>query len=77
MDEIVISVESLKMFSAIFIAGALYGYYCYRNGLKRGWDNCAYSLQDAGLIDVNSEGEIIRISDKEYREIIKNFEYGE
>jgi hypothetical protein len=65
--DIHIDAEQLKMFGAIVIAGALYGHYLYKKGLRLGWDDAMYCLSDAGMIEVDEDGEVKRISDVQYR----------
>lgn len=77
MVTIEISWEEIKFFIALCVGGALYGTYCYKNGLRRGWDNAMYILSDEGLIDISESGEVTRVSDKEFkkfRDSIKDFE---
>lgn len=64
--DIHIDADQLKMFVAIVIAGAVYGQYLYRKGLRHGWDNLAYLLDDESIIRVGQDGEIKRVSDREY-----------
>jgi hypothetical protein len=64
--DIHIDLQLFKLFVAIVIAGVLYGHYVYRQGLKRGWDDLAYLLTDEGLIQIDENGEILRVSDREY-----------
>lgn len=69
-----IDINDLKLFCAIVVAGVTNGYFLYRKGLRVGWDNCSYVLSDAGLIDIKDDGEIIRVSDREYQKRKIQFE---
>lgn len=63
--DIHIDLESLKMFVAIVVAGSVYGHYLYKRGLRKGWDDLAFELEDAGIINVDEEtGEITRAAKK-------------
>jgi hypothetical protein len=70
--DIHIDLEAVKFFVVLVIAGSAYGYYVYRKGLIRGWDNAMYSLEEEGLIHIDDDGEVLRVSDKEYKEY-RNF----
>ena len=70
-----ISWEEVKFFLVLVVVGVCYGYYTYRQGMRRGWDSAIYGLEDAGVIHVNDEGEVCRISDKEYKNIQRELEY--
>lgn len=74
MLTIEISWEEIKFFIAICLCGIGYGYYCYRNGMRRGWDDCAYILESEGLINIGDDGRIDRVSDKEFRKIRDSIE---
>lgn len=65
--DIHIDLETIKFFVVLVIAGSLYGYYVYRQGIKRGWDDCAYTLENEGLIEIDDEGAINRVSDTQFR----------
>lgn len=73
--DIHIDLETVKFFVVLVIAGAGYGYYVYRQGLMRGWDNAMYSLEEEGLIQIDEEGEVLRVSDREYHNFTKQEEY--
>lgn len=66
--DIHIDLETVKFFVVLVIAGSAYGWYCYRKGLMRGWDRSIYSLEDAGFLYVDEDGEIQRVSDRQYNE---------
>ena len=65
-----LSSEVIELFTVI-IAGIIYGWYCYNQGKKCGWDDAMYSLEEIGFLQVNDEGEVCRITDKEYNETQK------
>lgn len=73
--DIHIDLETVKFFVLLVISGVGYGYYCYRNGLKRGWDDCAYALESSGVIEIDDDGEILRVSDRDYHEFKRQEEY--
>jgi hypothetical protein len=74
--DIHIDSEQLKLFFAIVIAGAVYGQWLYRKGLRHGWDQSIYSLEDAGFLQVDEEGEVKRVSDRQYKEYKRSeFQY--
>jgi hypothetical protein len=73
--DIHIDSETLKLFASIVIAGSIYGHYLYKKGLKRGWDDLAYLLEGEGLIQIDDEGEILRVSDREYHKLKKQEEF--
>lgn len=63
--DIHIDIEQVKMFAAIAIAGSVYGHYLYTKGLKKGWDDLAYSLLEENIIDIDDEtGEIKRSTNR-------------
>lgn len=72
-----ISWEEIKFFIALVIAGSLYGYHVYRKGIKRGFDDCAYLLAEEGVIFIDDDGNIGRVSDKEFREFQESIQYSE
>jgi hypothetical protein len=72
-----ISWEEIKFFIALVIAGSLYGYHVYRKGIKRGWDDAIYTLEDAGVVYVDDAGDVCRVSDKEFREFQESIQYSE
>lgn len=75
MLTIEISWEEIKFFIAICLCGIGYGYYCYRNGVRRGWDESCYQLFDSGFINIDPETlEVTRVSDKEFRKIRDSIE---
>ena len=69
MLTIEISWEEIKFFIALIIAGSLYGYHCYMRGKKIGFDDAMYLLESEGLISIDDDGRIGRVSDREFREI--------
>lgn len=77
MITIEISWEEIKFFFALCIVGSLYGWHCYKLGMKRGWDSSIYSLEDAGFLYVDDDGQVIRVTDKEFREYQESVEYSE
>ena len=56
-------------FLIIFSIGLSGGLFSYRLGKKSGWDDLAYQLAYLSIIDIDEDGEIIRVSDKEYRKV--------
>ena len=56
-------------FLIIFSIGLSGGLFSYRLGKKSGWDDCAYQLAYLAIIDIDENGEIIRVSDKEYKRV--------
>ena len=56
-------------FLIIFSIGLSGGLFSYRLGKKTGFDDCAYQLAYLAIIDIDENGEIIRVSDKEYRKV--------
>ena len=66
--EFYISLETIEFFITIVVAGVCYGFYCYRNGLRRGWDNAMYTLEEEGIISIDDTGEVARVDDKKYKE---------
>ena len=69
MLTIEISWEEIKFFIALIIAGSLYGYHCYMRGKKTGFDDAMYLLESEGLISIDDDGRIGRVTDREFREI--------
>ena len=69
MLTIEISWEEVKFFFALVIAGSLYGYHCYRRGKRNGFDDAMYLLESEGLISIDDDGRIGRVSDREFREM--------
>ena len=69
-----ISWEEIKFFFALVIAGSLFGLHCYRTGMKRGWDQSIFSLEDAGFLYVDDDGRVLRVSDKEFREYQESYQ---
>lgn len=65
--DIHIDLETIKFFVVLVISGSLYGFYVYRQGIKRGWDDCAYTLENEGLIEIDDEGGINRVSDTQFK----------
>ncbi len=61
-----ISWEEIKFFIALVVAGIGYGYYVYHRGMRKGWDDLAYLLDAEGIILVDDNGEICRVSDRDY-----------
>ena len=49
------------------ICGIGYGYYCYKNGLRSGAENAMFYLEELKFIRIDDEGEIRRISDREFK----------
>lgn len=73
-----ISLEDIKLFLAIVIAGAVYGQYLYHKGKKRGWDLLAWELTDAGYLKIDEETlEVSRVSDKEYNRLKQSNSFAE
>lgn len=77
MVTIEISWEEIKFFIALCIAGGFYGYHVYNKGLKRGWDNAIYSLEDAGVLYVDEDGDVCRVSDQEFEDYQESIQYSE
>lgn len=65
--DIHIDLEAVKFFVVLVIAGSLYGYYVYRQGIKIGWDDAMYTLENEGLIEIDDEGKINRVSDTQFK----------
>ena len=63
--------ETVEFFIALVLSGSVYGWYCYKQGIKRGWDDSIFSLEDAGFLQIKDNGEVKRISDKEYKEYLE------
>lgn len=68
-----IDLDTIKLFSVVVIAGSIYGHYLFKKGIKLGWDDAMYSLESAGLIQIDDNGEVLRLSDREYNKIKKEF----
>lgn len=63
--DIHVDIESLKMFFTILVLGVGTNWYYYHKGMKKGWDNLAWELEDSGIIDVDDEtGEIKRAANR-------------
>lgn len=77
MVTIEISWEEIKFFIALCVAGGFYGYYVYNRGLKKGWDNAIYSLEDAGVLYVDEDGDVCRVSDQEFESYQESMGYSE
>lgn len=73
--DIHIDIDTLKFFIALLVSGICYGWYCYKRGLKVGWDDAMYELERSGYLYIDDEGEVRRYNDKEYRDIIRESEY--
>lgn len=63
-----IDLETLEFFVALVIAGGVYGNYLFNKGIRIGWDNAMYTLQEENIISINEEGEVYRVNDKQYKE---------
>ena len=72
-----ISWEEIKFFNALVSAGSLYGYHCYMRGKRSGWDDAIFSLEDAGYLYVSDDGQVLSMSDKEFRDYQESLEYSE
>lgn len=77
MVTIEISWEEIKFFIALVVAGACYGYYVYNKGLKKGWDDAIYSLEDAGVVYVDEDGDVCRVSDRDFEDYKESMGYPE
>lgn len=56
-----ISVETLEFFFMLVVAGSLYGYHCYHQGLQRGVDEIILYLEEQEIISIDPDtGEIGR-----------------
>lgn len=77
MLTIEISWEEVKFFIALIVSGSLYGWYCYKKGLKRGWDHAIFALEDYGFLSVDDSGNVIRMTDKEFRDYQESVEYSD
>ena len=75
--DIHIDLGQIGFFIALIIVGVASNWYYHRKGLKEGWDNLAYLLSDEGLIDIDEDGEIHRVSDHEFKKFKQSMEYGE
>jgi hypothetical protein len=73
--DIHIDIDTIKFFIALLVSGIGYGWYCYKRGLKVGWDDAMYELERSGYLYIDEEGEVRRYNDKEYRDIIRESEY--
>lgn len=75
MLTIEISWEEIKFFIALVVAGGLYGQYLFSKGKKVGFDDAIYSLQDFGVVYVDDEGDVCRVSDEEYEHFKESMSY--
>lgn len=56
-----ISLETIEFFFWLTIAGSLYGYHCYKQGLQRGAEDVILFLEEQEIIYIDPEtGEIER-----------------
>lgn len=69
-----LSWDQIFFFLALVVSGSLYGWYCYNKGTKRGWDKAIFSLEDAGMLYVDDDGEVCRVSDKEFKKFKESME---
>lgn len=74
--DIHIDLEQIGFFISLVVIGVASNWYYYNKGLKKGWDNLAFELESELLIEINDDGEIKRLSDKEFqkRKLQYNFE---
>lgn len=63
--DIHIDLEDLKMFATILVLGVGTNWYYYNKGLRRGWDDAMFSLEDENIIEIDDEtGEIKRSTNR-------------
>ena len=75
--DIHIDLDNIKLFCSIVFLGVINGYFMYRKGLKRGWDDLAYELTMSGYIDINDKTlEITRVSDIKYKKFQQEYDNG-
>jgi hypothetical protein len=51
--------DSVIFTVSIIISGIIYGQYMFRQGFKYGADETIDGLENAGIIDINENGEIL------------------
>lgn len=73
--DIHIDLEAVKFFVVLVIAGSLYGWYCYKQGIKVGFDDAMYMLQEEFIVKIDDETlEVSRVSDHEFRKYKEEYE---
>lgn len=77
MVTIEISWEEIKFFLALVVAGCFYGWYVFERGKKKGWDDAIYSLENFGVLYVDEDGDVCRVSDEEYEHFRESMGYQE
>jgi hypothetical protein len=75
--DIHIDLNDIGLFLSIVVFGAAHSWYWFRKGLRKGWDDLAWSLSDENIILVADDGEIKRVSDNEYRKYKENLSYSD
>lgn len=74
--DIHIDLNNIGLFLSIVVFGSAHSWYWFKKGLKRGWDDLAFELGNAGYIDIDDETlEIKRVSDREYKKYKENIEF--
>lgn len=65
--DIHIGLDQLGLLVSIVVLGVASNWYYFRRGRMIGWDSAMYELCDSNLIDIDDDGEIKRISDREFQ----------